>query len=361
MQPDDAPASRVAREFRALLDAGARIAPAGDARRDPTGLLRAGYTPRARIGLFDTDFYVTGPRQNPEIRFFVAYVAQARRGRAPRTVYPRIFYKDVSLVWRAASHYVRDGDEIWIGKGDVRTLVEDGCEYLVSDEDTTNLPLEMQSALETLLRRAPRIATDRRAIALLLRRGAPGRVAPFADFSAPRRRAQADPRRLPNGGRRIARFTRRNVPESLVFARGFEPDFAGGILEVASGRSTLYGGAVERYRIASRNREAQYLFFAAPRHAWIGACQATTTGLSSFGVRTVDARVDEELLLPGYEYDLFDPASGEPEFCRQIPAGFEGAPSAVDPQRSDTSPWLDRVPVIREFRRRVLGQPVPGA
>jgi len=356
VQPSTAPPARVVRDFRALLAAGARLAPAGEARHDPCALLRGGYTPRYRISLFDTDFYLTNVRQNPEIRFFVAYVAQARGARVPRAVYPRIFYKDVSLVWRAASHYVCENGEIWIGKGDVRIVLEKGCEYVVSDEDTTNLPLEMQSALETLLRRVTAVSADRRAIPLLLRRGAPGRLAPFADFSAPRRRARADPRKLPNGGRRIARFARRGDPSSLVFARGFEPDFDDGIVEVASSRSRLYGGDVRRYRIAARNREAQYLFFAGPRHVWIGACQATTTALTSFGVRSVDAVVDEALLLPGYEYDLFDPSAGEPEVCRQIPAGFEGAPSEVDPQRSDTSRWLERMPVIQAFRRRVLGE-----
>ena len=34
--------------------------------------------------------------------------------------------------------------------------------------------------------------------------------------------------------------------------------------------------------------------------------QATTTDLSSFGVRTLDASVDEDLLLPGFEYHFMD-------------------------------------------------------
>jgi hypothetical protein len=37
----------------------------------------------------------------------------------------------------------------------------------------------------------------------------------------------------------------------------------------------------------------------------------------------------------------------------QIPEGLAGAPSDVDPSRADTSAWLDRVPVIQEFRRLV--------
>jgi hypothetical protein len=38
----------------------------------------------------------------------------------------------------------------------------------------------------------------------------------------------------------------------------------------------------------------------------------------------------------------------------QIPAGFVGAASEFDPSRADASPWLDRLPVIREFRRKIL-------
>ena len=56
----------------------------------------------------------------------------------------------------------------------------------------------------------------------------------------------------------------------------------------------------------SRNGRVQYLFVAGPRHARIASVQATTTDLSSFGVRTLDARVDEDLLLPGFEYHFMD-------------------------------------------------------
>ena len=44
-----------------------------------------------------------------------------------------------------------------------------------------------------------------------------------------------------------------------------------------------------------------------------------------------------------------------PELISQIPKGFAGPPSEVDASRCDASPWLDRVPVIRAFRRQVLG------
>jgi hypothetical protein len=157
-----------------------------------------------------------------------------------------------------------------------------------------------------------------------------------------------------NGGRSIARFARRGDPTSLVFAPGFAPDFARGVLEESRSQSSLYGGALRRFRILSRNREVQFLFFAGTRQAWIASVQATTTELSSFGVRTIDVVADEDLCLPGFEYHFVDEDLDPPALYTQIPVGFAGAQSRVDELRADASPWLDRVPVIREFRRRVL-------
>ncbi len=116
----------------------------------------------------------------------------------------------------------------------------------------------------------------------------------------------------------------------------------------------MYGGRLRRFRIVSRNGCAQYLFVSGPRHTFISSVQATTTDLSSFGVRTIDASVDEDLLLPGFEYHFMDDMVSPPVLHSQIPEGFAGEPSVVDPSRADTSAWLDRVPVIREFRRKVL-------
>jgi hypothetical protein len=343
--------AQVAREFRAHLAGGAAIKAVGGARDDPRVLLTRAYLPRFRLSLFDTTYYLSAVRQDPQIRFFVAHVMQTPTGRRARTIHPRIFYKDVSLVWRSASHLVRSDNEHWIGKGEVRAIFSNGHEYLVSAEETTNLPLEIQSALETLMVRSQRVVTDSRAVALVLRQGGAQRIAPFHDFTGPRERARADPRNLINGGRRIARFTRRGDPTSLVFTRGFEPDFAAGFLELSRFRSRLYGGRVTRCRILSRNAQVQYLFFAAPRHAWVGACQPTTTDLTSYGVRSIDAWVEEDLLMPGYEYHLADERGKVAEVTRQVPANFVGTPSPVDPNRVDTSAWLEQVPVLRSFRR----------
>jgi hypothetical protein len=349
IRPADRTHAQVSRELRERLASGARLLPAGGARGHPGRLFARGYNPRHRLELFGTDFYLTGVRQNADIRFFVSYVAQGAR------IHPRIFYKDISLVWRSASHYIRSASENWIGKGDVKTIIEDGEELEVSDEATTDLPLEMQTALEMLVRCAKHIPHDETAVGLVLRRAPDHRIEPYRDFVEPRQRAWANPRNRIHGGRKVARFTRRNDPSSLAFVRGFEPDFARGVIERASSTSRLYGGRLRRFRIVSRNKRAQYLFIAGPRQVWIGAAQGTTTELSSFGLRTIDLEVDEDLLLPGYEYHFVDEDEDPPELVSQIPKGFAGPPSEVDSSRCDASPWLDLVPVIRAFRRQVLG------
>lgn len=349
-KPADVSPAQVRREFGRLLEGGAKLRPLGTARSQPEQLLRR-YSPRYKIQLFDTTYYLADVRQNPDIRFYVAYVQLG--GRA-RSLHPRIFYKDVSLVWRSASHFVRSENENWIGKGDVRWTREDGEEVLCSAEETTDLPLEIQTALETLLQRARPIRTDHVAVERVLHRGSDDRIQPFRDFTEPRRRANADPSKRINGGRRIARFTRVGDPSSLVISRGFEPDFAGGILETATSTSRLYGGKLRRFRIASRNRQVQYLFMAGRRQVWIIPPQATSCEITSYGVRAIDVLHDEDLCVPGYEYHFLDDSEDPPVFLSQIPKGFAGKPSRLDPDRCDASAWIDQLPVVKEFRRKVL-------
>jgi hypothetical protein len=351
---------QVEREFRRLLDGGAKIRPAGEARRNPLRLLSSGYTPKYKIELFDTDYYLTNVRQNPDIRFLVAYVVPDRTVRGRTEIYPRIFYKDLSLVWRSASHYVRSEEENWIGKGELRSIVEGDDEILYAAEETTDLPLEIQTALETLNRRVRWVRTDWAALRLILHRGPDDRIEPYRDFTEPRRRARANPRNLVNGGRSIARFTRKNDPASLRFTAGFEPDFETGIIEASDSTSRMYGGALKRFRILSRNRNIQYLFIAGPRQVWIIPPQATTTEIASYGVRTIDVLADGDLCVPGYEYHFMDDSQDPPVLVSQIPEGFAGEPSDVDPSRANASAWLDQLPVIQEFRTKVLRVSVSG-
>ena len=43
-----------------------------------------------------------------------------------------------------------------------------------------------------------------------------------------------------------------------------------------------------------------------------------------------------------------------PVMFSQIPEGFAGPANPLDSSRCDVSPWLDQLPVIREFKRKVL-------
>lgn len=352
------PAKEVREEFAHLLASGAKMKPAGLAKKNPSKLATGRYAPTSVIQLFDTRFYLSDYFQTPQLRFFIAYVVQPDKDGKVRAVYPRIIYKDGSLIWRCASHMVSSDDDFWVGKGDIRTWIVGDEEHYESVESTTDIPFEMQTALEVVARRTIKIRKEKAALDLVLRNAPPSRVRAYRDFTDPREEAASNPRNLIHGGRPIASFRTvggRKDPASLGFVKGFEPDFRGGILEKAESTSVLYGWRLERYRILSTNRRIQYLFFSGPLQVWIIPPQATTTVLSSFGVRTVDVVIDDDACCPGYEYHFLDDTVDPPEFYSQIPDGYAGPVGPHDKSRADASPWLDKMPVIREFRAKVLG------
>jgi hypothetical protein len=344
-------------EFGKLLAAGAHLRPAGLARENPMQLVRGRYAPTSLIELFDTRFFLSDYFQTPQLRYFIAYVAQPDASGRIRAIYPRIIYKDGSLIWRAASHMVSSEDDFWIGKGDIRTEIVGDEEHYESVESTTDLPFEMQTALEIVARRTIKIRKEALALDLVLRNAPASRVRAYGDFTALRDSAAKNPRNLINGGRPVATFSRRRGrkdPGTLRFVKGYEPDFRHGILETAESTSVLYGGRLTRYRILSVNRRVQYLFFSGPLQVWIIPPQATTTELSSFGVRTVDVVVDDDLCCPGYEYHFLDDTVDPPVFYSQIPEGYAGEVGPNDDSRADASPWLNELRVIQDFRRHVL-------
>ncbi|MFK8015321.1 MAG: hypothetical protein AB8G17_07755 [Gammaproteobacteria bacterium] len=352
--PDTASPRQIGARLRRWLASGHVLRPAGEARHDPLGLIKAGYTPRFGVRLFGTDFLLTRLRQEDQFRFFVAYIRLPADRVGPRPVFVRIFYKDSSLVWRCASHYVASDTDQWIGKGAVKPVDGDD-ELYASAEETTNLPFELQAALDDLSRLGGRARPDHRAIALVLRRGPDGRVEPYADFTKPRDHA------IENGefndGHPVAWFGHPLRPASLRFASGFTPDLRHGLLDTSTSRSNLYGGDITKYRIVSRNRQIQYCFIAGPRHVWILPPQTLTTELMSYGLRPTDVPCAEDLCLPGYEFHYADSDQDASSVHSQIPHGFAGAPSAIDPSRADVSAWNDRLPVIRAFRQ-VFGKPL---
>ena len=175
-----------------------------------------------------------------------------------------------------------------------------------------------------------------------------GRVEPYADFTKPR---QADSTNI-NRGRRVARFLRRGDPESLVFTAGYEPDLDDGVMEESISPSRFFGGEIRKFRVLSTNRKIQYMFFASPTHAWLNPPQALTTELSTYGVRLVDVAADEDAFVPGYEYHEED----ESGFIlhTQIPVGFAGDPHPDNESRADASRWVEALPIIKEFRKKLL-------
>lgn len=348
VEPSDHAPARIAREFRARLANGARLQVTGDAKDDPEGLVKK-YPPAFRVDLFGASFWLTGFKKADGLNFLVGYVELPGAGR--HVLHPRIFYKDSTLVWRVASHRIHEEDDEWIGKGDLAWERDSDGWGLVSDEDTTNLPFELQAAFDRVSRaRKPR--RDEEAIALVLRRAPTGRIRPFADFSRPRERAAAAARL--NAGRPIARFRRYGDPDSLVIAAGFEPDFGRAPLERTTSRSRMYGGPIERFRILSVNGRVQYRFLTSPKHVWVNPPQALTTELTTYGVRALHVPVEADAFLPAYEFHFLDESTSPPELVSQIPAGYAGAPNPVDPDRADASAWLERLSHVRDFRRRVL-------
>ena len=345
--PGVSPASQspraIAREFHRLLESGYELRADGQAKSRPQQLLQRGYTPKHRIELFGTRFYIANHREAHDLKVMPAYVvppAPAKR------IYARILYKDSTLVWRCASHYINTPDMQWIGKGAVKWMDRHGVRGWYSAEETTNLPFEMQPAMEEVSRRSTRPRHDPELLFLVLRNAPSTRIWPYHDFEAPRERAMSNAANRINTNKPIAWFTRPNDPRSLRIARGFEPDFDN-LIDRFTSKSTFYGGDIRKFRFLSKNTQIQYLFVQGPRHVWLVHPQSLTTELSSYGLRTVDVNADDEISIPGYE---FQDNEGGGEIDDQIPQGFAGDVCPYDPDRADASPWNHALPIIRAFR-----------
>ena len=82
--------------------------------------------------------------------------------------------------------------------------------------------------------------------------------------------------------------------------------------------------------------------------------QTLTRELTSYGLRALHAKADDEIFIPGYEYHFLDETVDPPVLHTQIPKGFAGPPNPIDPSRADASAWIEKLPVIQAFRARVL-------
>jgi hypothetical protein len=326
-----------------------RLAPVGTAAKDPERLLEGRRAPRFRVSFLNATYYLSHFAHD-DLNFFIAFVCLAGKHK----ISPRIFYKDSSLMWRVGSHVVRTDDENWIGKGEVKWIQRADGEYLETLEETTNLPLEIQGALDDATRRGFKPKRDAEAVELVLRGGSSNRIRPFSDFSRPREQAAAE--YSLNRGRPIVRLARKLDPSSLTFAKGFAPDFKKGHLGYSLSSSRLYGGRIEKHRVLSENRRVQFQFVASPTHVWMNPPQTLTTEIMGFGVRTTHVAAIDEAFVPGFEFHYEDATVDPPVLHTQIPDGFAGDPSEIDPARSDASPWNEKLPMIRRFRREVIGR-----
>lgn len=353
--PLDLTARQVSVAFKQLLKEGYQLELKGQAKfQDPSYLIRT-RPPKYIIDLFGVRFFLTDIRREAGFRFFVAYLVMPATAKQAKRIYPRIFYKDSSLIWRSASHLIKTGNEHWIGKGDLKPVIENGIEVFYSAEETTNLPFEIDTALDEISRRAPSVKVDKKAIEMVLRNAPEDRTMPYADFTNPRLAAMSRSECAIYNNQQVAWFTRANDPGSLKFATGFEPDLKQGLIDSSQTYSKLYGGKINKYRIASINRQIQYLFIMGPKQVWIIPPQPLDNLLTSYGVRAVESDAAEELCLPGFEFHYLEFDEDPGSLYSQIPKGFVGHASEIDPDRSDASPWIEKMPVIKNFRKAIKG------
>lgn len=348
---------QVEREFGKLVDSGVEFKVPGSFRGDPKSLLSSGYTPKFKIELFDTAYYMTRLRHDGDEKVLAAYVVQKNPKTGKPVIYARLFYKDYSMIWRSPSHF--QGSEAgvdWFGKGDFEPYSRsaDGIKY--SMEETTNLPLEIQTALDQIGTTPGIPKIDTKLASRIVRGSLRNRPAPYTDFTAQRKAAKENPKNLINKNKRIAYFTQRNDPSTLKFVKGYEPDFQSGIIEVSVDKGTrtdYYGGPLTKYRILSANRKVQYQFIAGRNHFWLNPPQALTTQLTTYGSRSVDVMADYDLFLPGFEYHYED---DDGSIYSQIPPGFAGKSNPHFDPVADASKWHAQLPVIQQFKRVVVSR-----
>jgi len=83
--------------------------------------------------------------------------------------------------------------------------------------------------------------------------------------------------------------------------------------------------------------------------------QALSTEITPFGVRAIDVHAAEECASRASSTAMSTrPPSADT--AQPDSGGFAGEPSELDPARLDASAWIERLPVIRDFRAKVLGR-----
>ncbi|MCX5701739.1 MAG: methyltransferase domain-containing protein, partial [Candidatus Omnitrophica bacterium] len=324
--------TEIGSEFSNLIP---RVSIQVDGRKVTSGadLLQNGFVPQYKISLNGMDYYLSKPytSQRNGRPYFIGFLHRINPETGVEEIFARTIYKSNSQnIWRIASS---EGPGGWIGKG-------------LEDEMTTNAPLEIQSSLEKLCLDNGKLE---------IKEGFYDDLEKRADFKSPEEFNHTillHGEEL-NGGISIGSFAETGNPESYRFQNGFEPDFNNGVIEEFNTYSPIYGD-VESYRMLSNNKQVQFVFNVdRENRVWIGAVQSVTPRFTRFGVRAdrIDIGAMEMENIEGVNrpVDILMPAS---EYDTQIPKGYIGNHKAD--RYYDASPFIDKIPVIKEFRQKVL-------
>ncbi len=317
-------------------------------------LMNAGFQPHYKIVVNGVAYYVSEPYTPSHGRAsFVYYFYRKNPKTGEEEIFTRSVYRSNSQnVLRVASH--RRPERRWIGKG--------------LGQATTTLPLELQSTFEKIYQTALSKGKLEKKEAFYEILRAKDSHMPADSFMksmiAYERGEEAEQKdeKEPEEQILIGKFNEhdrdqiefikgemifpRGIPETFGFTPGFEPDFENGVVETFETDNPVYGGKVTSYRIISKNKEAQYLFNVDMKgRVWIGDVQGTHSEITRFGVRKNTIYIPSDFLTPANEYES------------EIPEGYKGEWQHSD--YWDASAYIDKLPVVQEFRDKVLNKLSP--
>ncbi|MBI2140469.1 hypothetical protein HYU14_06085 [Candidatus Woesearchaeota archaeon] len=260
------------------------------------------------------------------------------------TIYARCLYKSNSAaVWRTLSHYL-SADRGWYGKG-------------IEHEESVVYPHPLQpmfesqwkphfSHLKTKTLTDGTVRNNSEFIFLGLATHGKGWYGFKKSFSL------YNPKKI-----EIGKFEG-EIPESYKFIPGFEPEF-NKLEKFKPMFSSCFSADCDTYLCPSVNGQLSFLFFLEPKlnRAWIGSIQVTEFRPNLYGTNTNIvslASIVQNKLLTDKTYvktnHLVCPAA---EYSNQIPPLPGVTYESFGGSYSDAGPYVERLPVIREFRKKI--------
>lgn len=249
-------------------------------------------------------------------------------------LYVRAFYKSNShAIWKVDSHRVHikpsDDKELdearkgWFGKG--------------INQESVTLPSEIQSSMNEIISAhyGQNLAQNKKLNNSFYR------VVLKESTRRPPKEFTRSMVYEPEISKRFAHFKKPNDPESLEIYAGYGPELDKPPLEKYSEYNEHYRGIVDSYVINSKNGALHYIFnVSKKRKVWISAVQSSSALLTRFGVKREKIKVPTGLMVQAQEY------------LDEIPKGFAG--KRVHSVYYDASAWVDKLPINKEFREKVL-------